>query len=309
MYDVLTTAIRTILWCGGVVHALQELKRDGNITNAMDLNGSGTTSANTDNDFLMLNLCNQFPGPGTLIKRPSLTAAESDGLISGAYNVVTGEFKTWGDYMHGPAPRKGTYKIFDYAKHPVFEPVAPWEIFQGYCTWQVSASWNSVGAATVISDPVANNSPVNVSRWINSTYTSSPQFSVSVGSYPLDTIQQYFSLVVDPNLLATWSWEGTATSQRATFVPVEACTEVTMTFEPNRLSIRAVMVFTLLNYQWAHNPKTIKVGTWRGLGSDWASIYSSTYFIEGDAELLLDGNQVAGTFAPQDQPLTSGSCS
>jgi hypothetical protein len=68
MHAVLKTAVSAILWFAGVVYALQVFKRDGNLTNAMDLNGSGTTSANTDNDYLMLNLCNQYPGPGTLVQ-------------------------------------------------------------------------------------------------------------------------------------------------------------------------------------------------------------------------------------------------
>jgi hypothetical protein len=213
--------------------------------------------------------------------------------------------------MNGPAPRRGTYKFFDFATHPVFEPVGPWQIFQGYCSWQVSAQRAWTGPATVVGDPVENNSSDTTSLLISGTYTSSPQFSVSVGSYTPTAILQFFSEAVDPGLFALWAYTD-ETSQNATWADVEPCTQVLMTFEPDMLSIRAVMVFELVNYQWANNPHTTVFSTWRGLDSVWGSIYSSTYFVEGDAGILSLGNQqdqVSGTFTLQDQPVTSGACS
>jgi hypothetical protein len=291
-------------WLTRVIDAHPLFKR-GNLTKVMDISGSVN---NCDTDTLMALLCTQDPGSGTtLLHRVRLTV--SDGRVSGAVNVETGVFLTYSEYMApgGPGPKTWNGHGVEYQ---VFQPIQPWEVFVGTCSWQLSYAWEWDGPSDTLATG-SNTGSVSGTVDLSGTYHPFP-FSVTWSDFEPSYIFTTADEVADfqsADASDDWAYPGNSQSGPwlVTATPqVPPCSEVAMTYTPSMRSIILNAVFEIEYYAWdrapvwdtanykpGYYPWTVPTtsGGWRGkpVSDDWNTIYSAGYYMTGTANIFKSG--------------------
>jgi hypothetical protein len=237
----------------------------------------------------------------------------SDGIVSGAVDVGTGEFKTWGDYKDTTGP------------NGQFVPTGAWETFEGVCSVQPVTEWFTNGPEISVTIPVDNNGTYPATNTFTTEYATTYTLTVQkgrthtiTGAAGLNGFQQYANAIA-VNAVGTWSWLNTNTTIETVVDTIAPCSQGWMTFIPQFRTVLVVPVFNVTSYCWDHRTiggwsdgTTGCLDTWRGFGYNYQQIYSSYFSMQPTANVVTAAGQAYGWLYIHQMNLTddatSGSC-
>ena len=239
---------------------------------AMNLILDPDVSFNTEMAFeLMDKLCGQIENG-------------MQGIVSGALNVDTGEFKTWAEYTasEGQNPNKAFYFA-----------TGPWQTFLGECMLRPQSTWWEHGPKSFgywggnASGHRGNRlSPINVRFAGFTTKTSMPSWRAKCENQNVDAMASLFRTMpgIPGDLISVWDglerrYEETIPMVRRILLDSGQRGRVVAT--TTLRVVHAVQVFRVEEWWWYSNDQDGGFATtWRRLGLAWKHVYSEFAFVE-----------------------------
>jgi len=205
------------------------------------------------------------------------------GIVSGALNVDTGEFKTWAEYTatEGQNPNQA----FHFA-------TGPWQTFFGECMLKPKSTWwersyTSFGSwvENKADRRRAGRSRINVKFAGFTTKTSMPSWRARCEDRNVDAMATRFRTMpgLPSTLISIWDGLERRYKERIPMtglVPLEPRQAGRVIGTTALQVVHAVQVFRVDRWFWHNDQDSGVATTWRGLGPAWKQVYSATAFVE-----------------------------
>jgi hypothetical protein len=206
------------------------------------------------------------------------------GIVSGALNVDTGEFKTWAEYTatEGQNPNQGFYFATE-----------RWATFRGECMLRPHSTWWEHGPksfGTWVENTATRRdnrrSRINVRFEGFTTSTSMPSWATKCKNPNVDAMVTLFRTMpgIPDNLITVWDGlDRKYEDNRMTLVSIRLSPgEEGRAIATTALRVvHAVQVFRVDEWYWHYNDLDRGFATsWQKLGLGWKYVYSDLAFVE-----------------------------
>jgi len=206
------------------------------------------------------------------------------GIVSGALNIDTGEFKTWAEYT--AAEGLNPNSAYHYA-------TGPWQTFRGECMLRPQLTWWEHGhrsfgrwAENTGKRASSRDSPIKVHFAGFTTRTSMPSWVTKCENSNVDAMATLFRFMpgIPDDITKVWDGLERRAEEKRRLKP-------TLYLKPgergrvigttNLRVVRAVQVFRVDEwYRYSDNRDRGFATTWRRLGPAWKYVYTDRAFVE-----------------------------
>jgi hypothetical protein len=205
--------------------------------------------------------------------------------VSGAFNVDTGQFMAWHDYVPYVKTVLGQNLNYD-----DYLAMGGWNTFYGECSLQPQSTWwersymSTGGWATNFqNNPSVRKVLVDV-RFEGFAATCT-MASWHAKCNNVDTIADEFRRIVPEDMKTAWTgldrrYEQTIRMRRSVYLYPEQRARVVATTVVR--VVHAVQVFRVSNWYWHYEDGAHgSASSWLGLGPEWEQVYADLAFVEG----------------------------
>jgi hypothetical protein len=220
----------------------------------------------------------------SLIDKLCSQEKDAENMVSGAVNILSGDFLNWTDYRKGP----GQYYDINhyYAAH------TPWETFKGTCFFHQYATWykdgvTSEGTHRENTEPKyqTRHLPINVEIPGFTAETSIPSQMGPVQDR-LTALNIFRNLRGLPEkILMLWIgftiWTEPQMRYHNLAKTVPGCSDNWLTATTVERFVRVRWVFKVDHFNFDYSTGGDSVDSWEGRGSGWKYVTSSSAWIDG----------------------------